>query len=87
MIPETEIVGRLGSPNESERKQARESLDRLGPNRALKLLVDALGDERWRIRKTAIEMLEAYPDSKAVIELLIPLLGEKKRDATAELRY
>lgn len=89
MIPEAEIVGRLGSPNENERKQARESLDSLGPNRALKLLVEALGDERWRIRKTAIEMLEAYPDSKAVIELLIPLLGEKsetqQRNSAIEL--
>lgn len=89
MIPETEIVGRLGSSSETERKQAKESLDRLEPNRALKLLVDALGDERWRIRKTAIETLETYPASKAVIALIIPLLGEKsdtqQRNSAIEL--
>lgn len=89
MIPEAEIVGRLGSPNENERKQARESLDSLDTERALKLLVDALGDDRWRIRKTAIEMLEAHPDKKAVVGLLIPLLGEKsetqQRNSAIEL--
>lgn len=89
MNSDMDIVGRLGSPVAEERQEARESLESLGPRRAISVLLDALGDERWRIRKTAMEALEAYPDSHAVIDALIQLLGEasdaQQRNAAIEL--
>jgi len=89
MNSDTDIVGRLGSPVAEERREARESLDSLGPRRAISVLLAGMGDERWRIRKTAMEALEAYPDGHAVIEALVPLLGDSsdapQRNAAIEL--
>jgi tetratricopeptide (TPR) repeat protein len=50
------LVHRLGSSERTERQEAAEQLSRLG-ERAVKPLLDALGDERPEQQRTALELL------------------------------
>lgn len=72
----TDIVDRLNSSEENERLGALEQLDHMGTSQALDLLIEASGDERWHIRRTAIDALLDYPERTEVIETLIRLFGE-----------
>lgn len=84
-----EIVGGLASPLPDERRKAREQLDHMGSGRALSLLVAALGDENWRIRKSAADVLAEWEDPKEVVGQLIELLGPEsdanRRNAAVEV--
>jgi len=84
-----EIVGSLGSSLPDEKRMARERLERMGKGRALKLLLSALGDERWRIRKTATDVLAVWEDSGEAVNSLVELLGDDsdttRRNAAVEV--
>lgn len=89
MLDELEIVGRLYSGHPDERRAAREHLDKMGSNKAFKLLLSALGNENWRFRKAAADLLIAWEDPAEVVKSLIHLLGETsdaaRRNAAVEI--
>jgi HEAT repeat protein len=56
---------------------------------ALAVLVDAMGDESWRIRKEAVSRVAAWPDPVGVVPALCAALGEEsniaRRNAAVEV--
>jgi len=89
MNNEMEIIGGLASTLPDERRKAREQLHRMGAGRALSLLLEALGDESWRIRKSAADILAGWETPEEVTGPLIKLLGPEsdvnRRNAAAEV--
>jgi len=89
MADELEIVGSLSSSLPDERRTAMEHLDRMGTGRALELLFSALSDERWRIRKAAIDALALWEKPREVVENIIKFLGSDsdatRRNAAVEI--
>jgi HEAT repeat protein len=55
---------------------------------ALQLLIEAMGDESWRVRKEAVSRVTAWPDPLAAAVALIAALGEEsniaRRNAAVE---
>ncbi|GEM_PF-6842648 len=64
--------------DENEKIEFLESIAELHDPEALEVFKEAMGDSRWRIRKTAIEGLLRYYDLSAVIELLLQLVHEEE---------
>jgi len=89
MPDDLEIVGRLSSSFPEERRTAREHLDSMGGSRALKLLLGGLGNEKWRIRKAAADVLVAWENHRQLAEALMELLGDTsdaaRRNAAVEV--
>jgi HEAT repeat protein len=83
------IVGALGSPEAEERRQATSRLPQLGLGRAMPLLVRALGDDDWRVRKEATVAARAFEPAPELVHGLIELLagGDNvgQRNATVEV--
>ncbi len=68
------IAMKLQSPNEETRRFAIEDLRLDSDSKTLKLLYLALGDESWRVRKSAAEALIAFPDTELAVSVLIDAL-------------
>jgi HEAT repeat protein len=60
--------------DEESRRQAVESLAEDLTEDSLPLLIEALGDKSWRVRKTAVDVILAYPDPPRAIDRLIAAL-------------
>jgi HEAT repeat protein len=77
----------LLSPKEDVRYEAVRTLAGRANGAAMPLLLRALADESWRVRKEAVEVLAALPDREAVIPALIEGMGhalQSVRAAAAE---
>lgn len=74
---------RLRDPDEERRRQAVESIAGLREDGALDLLVQALGDESWRVRKTAVDAILCLGDVALVVDALV---GALNADENAGLR-
>ena len=68
-----ELAGKLASSDPEERREAAVDLGRLGRD-ALPLLLTAIGDSDWRVRKTAVEALVTL-GGKDVVSGLIACLS------------
>jgi len=68
------ISRHLQSPEDEVRRAAVEKLRAISNPEALRMLNLALGDESWRVRKSAVEALVAYPDTPAAVSVLITAL-------------
>ena len=68
------ISRQLQSPEEEVRRAAVEKLRALANPEALRMLNLALGDESWRVRKSAVEAFAGYLDTGAAVSLLITAL-------------
>jgi len=68
------ISRHLQSPEDEVRRAAVEKLRAISDPEALRMLNLALGDESWRVRKSAVEALVAYPDTPAAVSVLITAL-------------
>jgi chemotaxis protein methyltransferase CheR len=69
-----QISRSLQNPEDEVRRAAVEKLRAESSPEALRMLNQALGDESWRVRKSAVEALAGYPDTPAVVSLLITAL-------------
>ncbi|OGP83199.1 MAG: hypothetical protein A2Y95_06385 [Deltaproteobacteria bacterium RBG_13_65_10] len=74
MNPSEALKSALRDPNEEVRRQAVESLVEWPAEESLRLLIEALGDESWRVRKTAIDVVLSYPDPPRAIDELVAAL-------------
>ena len=83
MIRSEELRVRLRDQDEERRREAVEALADLRENGALDLLVQALGDESWRVRKTAVDAILCLGDVARVVDALI---GALHADENAGLR-
>jgi len=68
----------LNAPDDEVRREAalflREHISSVDPDKAIKMLVQALKDPSWRVRKTAADILvEAYPP-ESFFDYIVPLL-------------
>ena len=70
-----EVDARLTSPDEEARHAAVQSLRGSGPS-GLPRLVAALGDQSWRVRKAALEIVLECPPSLSVPRLVAGLRDE-----------
>jgi HEAT repeat protein len=70
------IVQDLASGDEDVRRLAVERLVLLPPAEALPRLAERLGDESWRVRKSAIECLAAAPEDWPVVTRLVAALAD-----------
>ena len=75
MIAVDEIRKRLHDEDEDARRQAVLDLAGEGSEEAYRLLVTALGDSSWRVRKTAAELIEGGRDKARLLPALIDSLG------------
>ena len=66
----------VGSPDEEVRREAVVALRSRGDAFALRLLDQALGDESWRVRKAAVEVIREFPDRPSAVGSLIESLGD-----------
>ena len=73
----------LGSPDEEVRRGAIVALPPGWLPGAVSLLVDAMGDQSWRVRKEAVGRLAKWPDPAGAVPALIAALSE---DANVGLR-
>lgn len=78
-----EIKKKLLSGDEEERRTAVENLQAVKDLEVMDLLVSALGDPSWRIRKTAEEALEAYFGDEL---LIVALIGALRSEENAGMR-
>ncbi|HJZ83604.1 MAG TPA: HEAT repeat domain-containing protein [Polyangia bacterium] len=78
-----ETRARLGSPDEEVRRSAIAALPPGWLPGAVALLVDAMGDGSWRVRKEAVARLAQWPDPAGAVPALIAALSE---DANVGLR-
>ncbi len=69
------IAEALASPEVEDRRQATSLLAHLELDAALPLIVRALGDDDWRVRKEASAAARAFADERALIQELVKLLG------------
>ena len=70
------ILHDLASSDEEVRRLAVERASAIGMDEALPLLLDALGDASWRVRKAAVARLVASPSSSQVELALIDALSD-----------
>lgn len=70
------VRSRLSSPDEEERRAALASLPEGWEAGVLPLLVEALGDESWRVRKEAVARLARWPDPEGAVPALIATLAD-----------
>ena len=68
------ISRHLQSPEDEVRRAAVDELRAVSNPEALRMLGLALGDESWRVRKSAVEALARYPDTEAALSFLITAL-------------
>jgi HEAT repeat protein len=68
------VEGSLLDKDEEVRRQAVESLLGSSGEDALRLMIRAMGDESWRVRKAAVEAVLTYRDSPRAIEALVHAL-------------
>jgi HEAT repeat protein len=71
-------LGMLKEADPSRRWKAAESLARLGDNRAVDPLIDALSDDDWRVRQKAAWALGQIGDPRALLPLRRALLHESE---------
>lgn len=69
-----EIKKRLLEGNEEERRAAVDALASLRGNEAMELILSALGDQSWRVRKTAEQALEGFLGDEGLVTSLISAL-------------
>ncbi len=74
MIRFDDVRERLRDPDEERRREAVESLAGIREDSALDLLVEALGDENWRVRKTAVDAILCRGDVARVVDVLVNAL-------------
>ncbi|RMG20645.1 MAG: PBS lyase, partial [Deltaproteobacteria bacterium] len=83
-----DVLAALQSADEETRYQAVRAAQALPAERRLQVGQQALGDEAWRVRKAATELLLAHPDREAVLEIFVARLGDEAnagaRNAAAE---
>ena len=73
-----EIKKRLLEGNEEERRLAVDSLREPKGKVAMNLIISALGDSSWRVRKTAEDALEAYIGEEELVQNLISSLRSEE---------
>ena len=86
-----ELIDALRRDSRDESSEIRQKVARILMERSdaesLELLVELAGDPDWRVRKAAIEGLEANP-TEGVVQALIPALHDQanagRRNAAAE---
>lgn len=78
-----DLKKRLLEGDEEERRAAVEALGGLREKEAVILLVSALGDQSWRVRKTAEEMLEGFAGEESLVSALI---GSLRSEDNAGMR-
>jgi HEAT repeat protein len=66
----------LGSEDAEERRQATAELGSVPIEAALPLLLAALGDEDWRVRKEATIAARAFASEQRLVDALVTVLGE-----------
>ena len=66
-----DLKKRLLEGDEEERRVAVEALGGLREKEAVLLLVSALGDKSWRVRKTSEEILEGFAGEESLVPALI----------------
>ena len=64
----------LNSPDEELRLKGLAALKDIHDKSAVNLLVASLGDESWRVRKIAVELLSGFEDKEDMLPLLIDCL-------------
>lgn len=69
------ILSGLTSTEAEERRQALGHVGRLPMRDAVPLLVRALGDESWRVRKEASAIAQTFASEPLLIQALLALLG------------
>jgi HEAT repeat protein len=83
-----DIDRRLNSDDPEERRRAVPEILRLPESRWGKVLVRALGDPNWRVRKEAVDVARLLSASKDVLSALVAVLGPGDnvglRNATVE---
>jgi HEAT repeat protein len=83
-----DIDRRLNSDDPEERRRAVPDILRLPETRWAKVLVRALGDPNWRVRKEAVDVARSLSASKDVLSALVAVLGPGDnvglRNATVE---
>jgi HEAT repeat protein len=70
------VLRDLESPDDEVRRLAVERIEALSANDVISRLVERLGDTSWRVRKTAVERLVAWPDTDGVADALIGALAD-----------
>lgn len=78
-----DIKNRLMADDEEVRRQAVEGLGVIREKEAVMLLVSSLGDQSWRVRKTAEEILEGFAADE---DLVSALIGSLRSEDNAGLR-
>jgi len=73
-----EIIQRLYHPEEETRRRLIEGLVQKAGEENLLLLSEGLGDQSWRVRKTAIDVVVGYPDYKSALAILINALYDNE---------
>jgi HEAT repeat protein len=71
-----EISQSLNSPVEELRLQALQALENIDTEEAVDLLIRAFGDDRWRVRKAAMDMFLLKPHCDQFAPRIIDLLYE-----------
>ena len=71
-------LGMLKEEDPSQRWKAAEGLARLGDERAVDPLIDALADDDWRVRQKAAWALGQIGDPRALLPLRRALLQESE---------
>lgn len=69
---------KLTSSDEEERRIAVDSLKSDGSSEARESIYIALGDESWRVRKTAVDSILHYKDAEGLVDSLIESLRNEK---------
>ncbi len=69
-----EIKKRLGDEDEETRRSAVEELGKMEGEEVMDLVLSAMADPSWRVRKTAVEALEVFQGEKDLIPALIDAL-------------
>jgi len=78
----------INSGSEEDRRAAVLSLKGRTEPSCLDMLDQALGDESWRVRKAAIDVISRFPDRQAAVNALVGALGDEdnagRRNAAVE---
>ncbi|HEX6274336.1 MAG TPA: HEAT repeat domain-containing protein, partial [Polyangiaceae bacterium] len=69
------ITKALALPDPEERRRATASLRDVNPDDAIGLVIRALGDEDWRVRKEAVAVAIAHAPAPIVLRALVSTLG------------
>lgn len=66
----------LSSADEEQRRAAVNALRDCDDPACLRLLEQALGDESWRVRKAAVEVIREFPDPARASKMLVEALSD-----------